>query len=184
MSICVYCGSKSGTEGKYVPIAESLGQAIARAGMRLVYGGGNVGLMGSLAEAVMADGGGVTGVIPRALRDRELAHSDVDELIVVDDMHERKALMAARADAFVALPGGYGTLEELFEAVAWAQLGIHQKPVILLNSHGFFDHLIAFLDHANGEEFLRARHRSLLRVESDPDRLVSELAQYVRESKE
>ena len=184
MSICVYCGSKSGTEGKYVPIAESLGQAIARAGMRLVYGGGNVGLMGSLAEAVMADGGGVTGVIPRALRDRELAHSDVDELIVVDDMHERKALMAARADAFVALPGGYGTLEELFEAVAWAQLGIHQKPVSLLNAHGFFDHLIAFLDHANGEEFLRAQHRSLLRVESDPDRLVSELAHYVRESKE
>ena len=183
-SICVYCGSKSGTYGKYVRIAESLGQAIARAGMRLVYGGGNVGLMGSLAEAVMADGGGVTGVIPRALRDRELAHSDVDELIVVDDMHERKALMAARADAFVALPGGYGTLEELFEAVAWAQLGIHQKPVSLLNSHGFFDHLIAFLDHANAEEFLKPQHRSLLHVESDPDKLVSGLARYVRESKE
>ena len=183
VSICVYCGSKSGADEKYVHAAEALGRAIVRHGMRLVYGGGNVGLMGRLADAVLAGGGGVTGVIPAALRDRELAHEDVDELIVVDDIHERKATMAARADAFVALPGGYGTLEELFEAVAWAQLGFHRKSVSLLNSHGYFDHLIAFLDHAMAEEFLRPQHRTLLRIESDPDELIDVLAQHLGGSK-
>lgn len=183
VSICVYCGSKSGANKKYVHAAEALGRAIARHGMRLVYGGGNVGLMGSLADAVLAGGGGVTGVIPAALRDRELAHTDLGELIVVEDMHERKATMAARADAFVALPGGYGTLEELFEAVAWAQLGFHQKPVSLLNSHGYFDHLIAFLDHAMDVELLRPQHRALLQIESDPDELIAVLVQRLSASK-
>ena len=183
VSICVYCGSKSGADGKYVRTAETLGRAIALHGMRLVYGGGNVGLMGSLADAVLAGGGGVTGVIPAALRDRELAHTDLDELIVVEDMHERKATMAARADAFVALPGGYGTLEELFEAVAWVQLGFHQKPVSLLNSHGYFDHLLAFLDHAMDEELLRPPHRALLQIESDPLELIVGLVQRLSASK-
>ncbi len=183
VNICVYCGSKDGAEGKYVRTAEALGRAIAHHGMRLVYGGGNVGLMGSLADAVIAGGGEVTGVIPAALRDRELAHEDVDELIVVEDMHERKATMADRADAFVALPGGYGTLEELFEAVAWTQLGFHRKPVSLLNSHGYFDHLIAFLDHAMAEEFLRPQHRTLLQIASDPDELIGALAQHLGGSK-
>ena len=162
--------------------AVSFGQALARRGWGLVYGGGNVGLMGCVAEAVMRSGGRVTGVIPRALVDRDLAHAGVDELIVVDDMHERKATMADRADAFVALPGGYGTLEELFEAVAWAQLGFHQKPVSLLNSHGYFDHLVAFLDHAHGEDFLRPQHRNLIQVESNPDSLMNTLARHLNVS--
>lgn len=173
--ICVYCGSKSGAGEIYASAATALGAAIAESGFGMVYGGGNVGLMGIAAESVMAGGGEVVGVIPRALKEKELAHLGLAELVVVDDMHERKAVMAARADAFIALPGGYGTLEELFEATAWAQLGIHLKPVGLLNTAGYFDHLLAFLDHAVREEFLQTRHRSLLRVDSDPRKLVDSL---------
>ena len=173
--IGVYCGSKAGVDGAdstYVRDAEALGHEIARRGLGLVYGGGNVGLMGVIAEAVMAGGGETVGVIPRALEEKELAHRGVSELIVVDNMHERKAIMAQRSIAFVALPGGYGTLEELFEVTAWAQLGFHQKPIGLLNTDGYFDHLLAFLDHAMHEGFLRERHRALLRVESDPLTLI------------
>ena len=173
--ICVYCGSKAGSSPAYGHAAAALGAVIVRRGLGLVYGGGNVGLMACVAESVIAAGGEVTGVIPRKLRDWELAHTGVAELIVAEDMHERKAIMAQRADAFVALPGGYGTLEELFEAVAWAQLGYHDKPVGLLNAGGYFDHLIAFLDHATREQFLRPHHRQLLQVASDPEMLLDSM---------
>ena len=174
--ICVYCGSKAGRAGadySYARDADALGKAIVRHGFGLVYGGGNVGLMGMVADAVMNEGGDAVGVIPRALEAKELAHRGVSELIVVDDMHQRKSIMAQRSVAFVALPGGYGTLEELFEVTAWAQLGFHQKPVGLLNTDGYFDHLLAFLDHAMREEFLRERHRTLLSVASDPATLIA-----------
>ena len=147
-TICVYCGSNLGNRPVYGERAAELGTRLAREGLTVVYGGGNVGLMGITADSVLAAGGQVVGVIPHALKQRELAHQGLTELLVVDDMHERKALMADRADAFITLPGGYGTLEELFEALAWSQLGIHQKPVGLLNTAGYFDHLLAFLDHA------------------------------------
>ena len=173
--ICVYCGSKPGAGGAYSQEARALGAGIARRGMGMVYGGGNCGLMGLVADAVMAAGGDVVGVIPRGMNDRELAHTGLAELIVVDGMHERKAIMAARSHAFVALPGGYGTMEELFEAAAWAQLEIHDKPIGLLNTAGYFDHLLAFLDHAVSEEFLRPRHRDLLHVESEPGALLAAL---------
>ena len=175
-NICVYCGSKFGRGEEYRREAGALGRTIARSGMGLVYGGGNVGLMGVVAGAALAAGGRVVGVIPRALQEQEVAHGNLHELIVAGDMHERKALMARRADAFAALPGGYGTMEELFEALAWSQLGFHDKPVGLLNTDGYFDHLIAFLDEAVERQFLSPGHRSLLRVEADPESLVRALA--------
>lgn len=174
-SVCVYCGSKSGIDDIYRRDAEALGRALAQRDLRLVYGGGNVGLMGALADAVLSGGGRAVGVIPSALAELELAHRQLTELVVVEDMHARKALMAERSQAFVALPGGYGTLEELFEAVAWSQLEIHAKPIGLLNSGGYYDHLVAFLDHAAEREFLRPHHRALLKVSDDPEQLLDEL---------
>ena len=175
-SICVYCGSKAGLGQTYLREAEALGEAIARRGMGLVYGGGNVGLMGAVAGAALAAGGSVVGVIPRTLEERELAQREVHELIVTDDMHERKAIMARRADAFLALPGGYGTMEELFEALAWSQLGFHAKPVGLLNTAGYFDPLVRFLDQAVERGFLRPKDRALLQVEAEAEALVQALA--------
>jgi hypothetical protein len=160
--ICVYCGSSPGARPGYRQAAEELGRVLAGRGIGLVYGGGNVGLMGAVADAVLAAGGQVTGVIPRALEAREVAHTGLDDLRVVGSMHERKALMADLADAFVALPGGVGTLEELVEVMTWTQLGVHAKPCGLLDAEGFYDHLLAFLDHAVQERFLRAEHRALL----------------------
>ena len=173
--ICVYCGSKTGFRPLYAAAARELGSTMARRGIGLVYGGGNVGLMGLLADAALQGGTEVIGVIPRPLADKELAHQRLDELIVVENMHQRKAIMARRSNAFVALPGGYGTLEELFEAVAWSQLGIHCKPLSLLNTAGYFEHLLAFLDQAVQEDFLRPHHRSLLRVEETIDSLLDNL---------
>ncbi len=160
--ICVYCGSSPGARPGYRQAAEELGRVLAGRGIGLVYGGGNVGLMGAVADAALAAGGQVTGVIPRALEAREVAHTGLDDLRVVGSMHERKALMADLADAFVALPGGVGTLEELVEVMTWTQLGVHAKPCGLLDVEGFYDHLLAFLDHAVQERFLRAEHRALL----------------------
>lgn len=173
--ICVYCGSKSGDDGHYAAAAEALGQAIAARGFGLVYGGGGIGLMRHLADTVLRGGGPVLGVIPRALMDAEVGHRGLTELRVVDGMHERKALMAQRASAFVAMPGGYGTLEEIFEAIAWAQLQIHDRPIGLLNTAGYYDHLLSFLDHAVGEGFLGPGHRGLLRVATEPGGLLDEL---------
>src|SRR6187549_331832 len=149
--VCVFCGSQSGSNPLYTAAARELGAELAARGLALVYGGGRVGLMGEVASSTLAAGGRVVGVIPHALARKEIAQADCTELIVVDTMHERKALMADRADAFVALPGGYGTCDELFEIVTWSQLGIHRKPVAVLNVNGFFTPLLAWLDHVVNE---------------------------------
>jgi hypothetical protein len=177
-SICVFCGSHPGRLPAYADAARRLGQRLAERGFELVYGGGKVGLMGVLADAVLAGGGRVYGVIPEALLRREVGHGGVTELRVVDSMHERKALMAERADAFVALPGGLGTLEELFEVWTWGALGIHTKPCGLLDVAGYYERLVAALDHAVEEGFVRHRHRDILLVESDIDRLLDRLEAY------
>jgi uncharacterized protein (TIGR00730 family) len=177
-AVCVFCGSNAGARSAYTEAAAEVGRAIAARGLSLVYGGAAVGLMGTLADAALAAGGKVIGVIPKALVEREIAHAGLTELHAVKSMHERKAMMADRSDAFLALPGGAGTLEEVFEAWTWAQLGHHQKPVGLLNVDGFFDDLIAFLDHQCRERFIRQEHRDMLIVESDPNRLLDRFAQY------
>ncbi len=162
--LCVFCGSKSGSHPQYAEAVRRFAVALVGRGCDLVFGAGHVGLMGVLADAVLAAGGKAIGVIPQALVDRELAHNQLTELRVVHTMHERKALMADLADAFVALPGGYGTADELFEILTWAQLGIHTKPVGLLNIAGFFDPLLAWLDQCVREDFIHQNHRELLLV--------------------
>jgi uncharacterized protein (TIGR00730 family) len=179
-SVCVFCGSSAGARPEYATAAETLGREIARRGLTLVYGAGNVGLMGVVADACLAEGGRVVGFIPESLVAWEVAHEGLTERYVTRSMHERKMGMADRADAFVALPGGVGTFEELFEVLTWAQLGIHNKPVALLNTAGFYDPLLALLDHAVAERFLRPEHRALLLHErDDPARLLDRLAAYV-----
>jgi uncharacterized protein (TIGR00730 family) len=163
-SVCVFCGSNGGADPAYVAAAEAVGTGLAQRGIRIVYGGGRVGLMGALADSARAAGGEVVGVMPQALVDREIGHTGIDDLRVVDTMHERKALMVELADAFVALPGGIGTLEELFEVYTWAQLGIHAKPLALLDVAGYYEPLAAFLDHAVAQRFLRAESRAMLAV--------------------
>lgn len=177
-SVCVYCGSSAGTHGAYAEAAEYLGSALAERGLGLVYGGAGKGLMGRVADAALGAGGRVVGVIPRSLVDREIAHEGLDELHVVASMHERKALMAELADAFVALPGGFGTLEEIVETLTWAQLGFHAKPCGLLNVRGYYDELLAFVSRAERDGFLRREHRDMLLVESQPDRLLDRFAAY------
>jgi uncharacterized protein (TIGR00730 family) len=171
-TVCVFCGSNAGSRALYAEKAAELGRTIAARGLTLVYGGSKLGLMGIMADAALAAGGAVVGVIPAALVEREIAHGALTELRQVKSMHERKATMADLSDAFVAMPGGAGTLEEFFEIWTWAQLGHHQKPVGLLNSGGFFDRLLAFLDHVEGERFMRREHRKMLLVDSDAARLL------------
>jgi uncharacterized protein (TIGR00730 family) len=177
-SVCVFCGSNPGRSGIYVDMAQRLGRALAGAGVRLVYGGGRVGMMGALADAALAAGGNVVGVIPRHLAEREIAHAELDELHVVGSMHERKALMAGLADSFVTLPGGFGTLEETFEVLTWSQLGLHAKAMLLLEVDGFFSPLLAFLDHAVTEGFLRPEHRQIVLVERDVEQVLERLAAF------
>ncbi|RCS44785.1 TIGR00730 family Rossman fold protein [Bremerella cremea] len=174
-SLCVFCGSASGSRPVYTEVASELGRLLAQRKIRLVYGGGKVGMMGAVADAVLAAGGEVVGVIPGALVERELAHHGVNELIVVDSMHQRKAKMAELSDGFLALPGGFGTLEELFEVVTWAQLGFHHKPCGLLNVAGFFDALLAMLDHAHDEAFLYQGNRELLLTANEPNAILEQL---------
>jgi uncharacterized protein (TIGR00730 family) len=174
-AVCVFCGSSSGCRAEYAEAARRLGEALAASGLGLVTGAGHVGLMGVLADAALAAGGRVVGVIPQALVERELAHRGLSELHVVETMHQRKALMADLSDAFIALPGGYGTLDELFEILTWAQLGIHAKPVGLLNVAGYFDPLLAWIDRAVREGFLRAEHRQVLFVSPDVGTLLEAL---------
>jgi uncharacterized protein (TIGR00730 family) len=176
--ICVYAGSNPGTHPAYAGSARALAQELAGRGIGLVYGGGKVGLMGVIADAVLAAGGEAIGVMPQALIDREIGHPALTELKVVSSMHERKALMAELADAFVALPGGIGTLEELIEVYTWSQLGIHDKACGVLNVRGFYDGLATFLDHAVSEGFLRPQHRAVLSVAEDPASLLDALAAY------
>jgi uncharacterized protein (TIGR00730 family) len=172
-SICVFCGASAGGDEAYRGAAATVGATLAKRGIRLVYGGGRLGLMGAVADAALAAGGQVVGVIPRGLVDRELAHAGATELVVVDTLHERKAEMAARADAFLVLPGGLGTLEELAEVLSWAQLDLHAKPIGLLDVNGYFASLEAFLDHAVGEGFVAERHRRLLLRATDLDALLT-----------
>jgi uncharacterized protein (TIGR00730 family) len=175
-SLCVFCGSRTGTPAVYADAARALGSALVRRRIGLVFGAGHVGLMGVLADAVLAAGGEAVGVIPQGLVDRELAHTRLTRLYIVGSMHERKALMADLADAFLALPGGYGTLEELFEIVTWKQLRLHDKPIGLYNVAGFFDPLLAWIDRAIIEDFVRPKHRALLTVGTDVDALLDQLA--------
>ncbi|GAB4402632.1 MAG: TIGR00730 family Rossman fold protein [Rhodoferax sp.] len=173
--VCVYCGSSPGGNPIYRQAAQTLGRALAHRGLELVYGGASIGVMGALADAVLAEGGTVLGVIPEALARREVAHPGLTELVITPSMHVRKMRMAQAADAFVALPGGIGTFEELFEIWTWAQLGIHGKPVALLNVAGYFDHLIALVDHAVAQGFLRPEQRALLWVEAEVQPLLDRL---------
>lgn len=177
--VCVYCGSSAGGRPVYRDVARALGRALARRGWGLVYGGGGIGLMGTVAETVAAAGGEVIGVIPHALMAREgVAANGLGELRVVDTMHARKAMMAELSDAFVAMPGGLGTLEELFETLTWAQLGIHGKPCALLDAGGYYEPLVALLDHSVAEGFVRPQHRALLLVGDDPEDLLERLERH------
>jgi uncharacterized protein (TIGR00730 family) len=176
--LCVFCGSSSGHDPAYGELAAQLGRTLAQRRIGLVYGGGGVGLMGVLADAALSAGGEVIGVIPKPLLDREHGHRGLTEMRVVDSMHARKTLMAELADGFVALPGGIGTLEELFEVWTWAQLGMHRKPCGLLDAGGFFTPLVGFLDHVVATGFLRPASRAMLVVAASPDELLARFSAY------
>lgn len=177
-TVCVYCGSNVGVRGEYADAARKLARHLASEGVGIVYGGASKGLMGILADEMLAAGGKVVGVIPAALQAREIAHLGLTELHVVNSMHERKAMMAESSDGFVALPGGFGTLEEIVEALTWAQLRIHEKPCGLLNISGYFDGLLRYLEHAEAEGFLSPQHRAMLVVAEQPADLMRKFAEY------
>jgi uncharacterized protein (TIGR00730 family) len=177
-SVCVFCGSSRGIDRAYPEAARSLGRTLAEANVRLIFGGGHVGLMGVLSNAALEAGGEVIGVIPGFLVERELAHSGLNDLRIVDSMHERKALMSELSDGFITLPGGTGTLEEFFEILTWAQLGEHEKPCGLLNVAGYYDPLLAVFDHMLHKGFLSQSNRALLLVESEPAKLLQRLDHY------
>ena len=176
-SLCVYCGSRAGAKPAYTAVAQEVGRWIARHGGQLVYGGGHNGLMGTVADATLAAGGLVVGIIPQALVDKEYAHRGCTELHIVDNMHERKRMMAERADAFLALPGGIGTLEEFFEVWTWRQLGYHDKPIGLLNVEGYYDQMLSFLAHSTAQGFMGGWQLDLIRSSDRPGPLMQELVQ-------
>ena len=176
--VCIFCGSYQGAQPIYMTAAHDMGRGLAQRGLGLVYGGGRVGLMGAVADGVLAGSGKVTGVIPQSLVDRELAHVGLSELHVVTSMHERKAMMAELADAFIAMPGGFGTLDELFEIITWAQLGFHHKPIALLNIGGYFDPLLTFIEHMATEGFIKPEHRNAVLVRNEVDDLLDTLLTY------
>jgi uncharacterized protein (TIGR00730 family) len=178
LRICVFCGSSAGSRPEYKAAAAGLGRLLAARGIGLVYGGAALGLMGAVADGALAAGGEVIGVIPKSLERLEIAHSGLSRLHVTGSMHERKALMASLAAGFIALPGGLGTLEELFEVLTWSQLGLHAKPCGLLDVGGYFASLVAFLDHAVAERFVKPQHRAMLYREADPGRLVDLLERH------
>jgi uncharacterized protein (TIGR00730 family) len=175
-SVCVFCGSNAGASAAHALATRALARAIVKRGLALVYGGGSIGLMGVLAGEALAAGGRVTGVTPRRLVERELVRNDLSEFHVVETLQERKSLMAEISDGFIALPGGFGTLDELFEMLTWTQLGLHRKPCALLDVEGYYERLIAFLDHAVEQRFVTAAHRAMLIVERDPDAMLDRLA--------
>ena len=179
ISVCVYCGSRPGASDDYAAAARITGQEIGRRGWQLVYGGGRAGLMGVVADAALAAGASVVGVIPESLMVRELGHLGLTELHVVETMHQRKTLMAERSDAFIALPGGIGTFEELFEVWTWRQLGYHAKPLGLLNSTGYYDALLDFLKHGTAEGFMTSEQNALLSIETEPAPLLDRIAERV-----
>ncbi len=176
--ICVFCGSNTGSRPAYGEAAERLGAVLAERNLGLVYGGGKVGLMGKLADAVLAGGGKVIGVIPQKLMRKEIAHAGLTDLRVVNSMHERKAMMAELSDAFIAMPGGFGTFEEFCEMVTWAQLGLHRKPCGLLNVEGYYGHLLGLFDHAVEEQFLHTQNRAIVLTGQDPAELLDSLLDY------
>lgn len=178
-SVCVYCASSPGVDAEFAAGAALLGRTLAQRGIRLVYGGGHVGLMGVVADAALDAGGEVHGVITRALAEKEVAHGGLTRLEVVDTMHERKQSMADQADAFVMMPGGFGTLEEFFEVITWTQLGIHVKPCGVLNVQGYFDPLMTLVEQATRQRFVRSEHRALLLIDDDPELLLDRLAAWV-----
>ncbi|MFT3765505.1 MAG: TIGR00730 family Rossman fold protein [Minicystis sp.] len=177
-NVCIFCGAHPGARPAYALTAQRLAEAMAARGLGLVYGGASVGLMGLIADTALAKGGKVYGVLPEFMVARELAHRGLTELVLVGSMTERKAEMAARSDAFVALPGGFGTLDELFEVLTWSQLGLHKKPVALLDVEGYWSSLVAFLDHAVREGLLRPEYRAMLFVEDDVDKLLDRLTRH------
>ena len=177
-NICVYCGASLGSRPVYQQMAEALGAEMVRRGIGLIYGGGSVGLMGTIARTVHEQGGKVTGIIPSALKTKEITSQVFGELITVTTMHERKAMMARMADGFIAMPGGFGTLDELFEAITWGQLGIHAKPVGLLNVNHYFDPLLQWVEQALSEGFVRAHHRNLIVVAEEPALLIDQMNGY------
>lgn len=177
-SLCVFCGSSPGKSPQYLAAARRLGEALAWRRIRLIYGGGRVGIMGEVADSVLASGGEVVGIIPRTLMEREVGHTGLTQLHVVESMHQRKAMMADLSDGFVALPGGIGTMEEFFEVWTWGQLGLHQKPYGLLDVAGYFQPLISFLDHMTEEGFLREGYRDMVLVETDPEALLERLVSF------
>ena len=177
-ALCVYCGSRPGTNPEFGDVAQQLGQTMARRSIDLVYGGASKGMMGRVANAVMDSGGRAIGILPEGLASREKAHTELSELEIVGSMHERKALMEKKSDGFIALPGGLGTLEELCEVTTWAQLGIHRKPVGVCNVAGYFDKFLAFMDHAMESEFLTKEHRRLFIVEEQPRALLDAMEQF------
>lgn len=176
--VCVFCGSSPGHDPRFREVAQDVGRTLAEAGLEVVYGGGRIGLMGAVAEAALAAGGRVTGIIPEALDRREVGFRDLTEFIVVDSMHERKRLMAERSDAFVALPGGFGTFEEFCEIVTWSQLGMHAKPCILLNAYGYYDPMVAMFDRAQAEGFVREAHRRIVLTIRQSAELLAALRTY------
>ena len=178
--ICVYCGSKPGSRPEYLESAKNLGHALLARNIGLVYGGASVGLMGKIAAAMIENGGETIGVIPQSLFDNEIVHPGLTELITVENMHQRKETMASLADGFIALPGGFGTLEEVFEAITWSQLKIHIKPIGLLNVCGYYDPLSAFIDHAVAQEFIKPKHQSLYTIHDDPDNLLDEMRETMK----
>lgn len=177
-NICVFCGSSPGARPEYLEAATTLGHALAGRSLGLVYGGAGIGIMGAVARAVLEAGGRVTGVMPEALAKKEVAFSDLDDLRVVGTMHERKQLMADLSDGFIALPGGLGTAEEFIEVLTWSQLGIHRKPCGLLNVGGYYDKLLAFLDHVVNEQFMEGAHRDMVVVETSPESLLERFAAF------
>lgn len=176
--ICVYCGSSRGNSPDYANAAKSLAETLVQEDLSLVFGGSSKGVMGVVADHMMALGGEVIGVIPQSLKDKEVAHDGLTRLHIVDSMHDRKSMMAVLSDGFIAMPGGTGTLEEIIETLTWAQLQFHEKPCGLLNTNGYFNQLLAFLDHAVGEGFLRQGHRDILSVDSDPGVLLEKFRRY------
>jgi uncharacterized protein (TIGR00730 family) len=178
-SVCVFCGSRDGNEPVYIAAAQATGRAIARRGWKLIYGGGHVGLMGALADAALAEDGEVIGVMPRALLTREIAHPGITRIHLVTSMHRRKALMSSLSDGFLTLPGGYGTLEEFFETLTWAQLGLHTKPCALLDVAGFWDHLLAMVNTQIAEGFVPEEHLRLILSGKDPDDILDRMASYI-----
>lgn len=177
--ICVFCGSRAGSGPGYMDTARRLGKVIAEHGMGVVYGGATVGMMGVVANAALEAGGQVIGVIPRFLVDKEIAHGKLSQLFVVESMHERKAQMVELSDAFIALPGGSGTLDEFFEVFTWSQLGFHHKPLALVNVNGYYEHLLGFMDRAVADGFMPAEHRTRILVRDDPDSTVAAIKQHL-----